>query len=74
VVHPREVFKEAVSSSAASVIFVHNHPSGDPEPSKEDIELTRRLVKAGEIIGIDVLDHIIVCDKTHLSLKARNLF
>jgi len=74
VVHPREVFKEAVSSSAASVIFVHNHPSGDPEPSTEDIELTRRLVKAGEIIGIDVLDHIIVCDKTHLSLKARNLF
>jgi len=74
VVHPREVFKEAVSSSAASVIFVHNHPSGDPEPSKEDIELTRRLAKAGEIIGIDVLDHIIVCDKEHLSLKARNLF
>jgi len=73
VVHPREVFKEAVSSSAASVIFVHNHPSGDPEPSKEDIELTRRLARAGEIMGIDVLDHIIVCDKKHLSLKARNL-
>jgi len=74
IVHPREVFKEAVSSSAASVIFVHNHPSGDPEPSKEDIELTKRLVKAGEIIGIDVLDHIIVCDKSYLSLKAKNLF
>ena len=74
IVHPREVFKEAVSSSAASVIFVHNHPSGDPEPSKEDIELTKRLAKAGEIIGIDVLDHIIVCDKSHLSLKAKNLF
>jgi DNA repair protein RadC len=74
VVHPREVFKEAVSSSAASVIFVHNHPSGDPEPSKEDIELTKRLVKAGEIIGIDVLDHIIVCDKSYLSLKAKSLF
>jgi DNA repair protein RadC len=73
VVHPREVFKEAVSSSAASVIFVHNHPSGDPEPSKEDVELTRRLVKAGEIIGIEVLDHIIVCDTSFLSLKARNL-
>jgi len=73
IVHPREVFKEAVSSSAASVIFVHNHPSGDPEPSKEDVELTKRLVKAGEIVGIDVLDHIIVCDKSYLSLKAKSL-
>ena len=73
IVHPREVFKEAVSSSAASVIFVHNHPSGDPEPSNEDVELTKRLVKAGEIIGIDVLDHVIVCDKSHSSLKAKNL-
>jgi DNA repair protein RadC len=73
IVHPREVFNEAVSSSAASVIFVHNHPSGDPEPSKEDVELTKRLVKAGEIIGIDVLDHIIVCDRSYLSLKASNL-
>jgi len=74
IVHPREVFKEAISSSAASVIFVHNHPSGDPEPSKEDVELTNRLAKAGEIIGIDVLDHIIVCDKSYLSLKAKGLF
>jgi len=74
IVHPREVFKEAVSASAASVIFVHNHPSGDPEPSKEDVELTKRLAKAGEIIGIDVLDHIIVCDKSYLSLKAKSLF
>ena len=74
IVHPREVFKEAVSSCAASVIFAHNHPSGDPEPSKEDVELTKRLVRAGEIMGIDVLDHIIVCDKSHVSLKARNLF
>ena len=74
VVHPREVFKEAITASAASVIFAHNHPSGDPEPSEEDIELTKRLVKAGEIIGIDVLDHIIVCDKGYLSLKAKNLF
>jgi len=74
IVHPREAFEEAISSSAASVIFVHNHPSGDPEPSKEDIELTRRLVEVGEIMGINVLDHIIVCDKDYLSLKARNLF
>jgi DNA repair protein RadC len=74
IVHPREVFKEAVSSCAASVIFAHNHPSGDPEPSKEDVELTKRLAKAGEIMGIEVLDHIIVCDKSYVSLKAKNLF
>ena len=73
IVHPREVFREAISCSAASVIFVHNHPSGDPEPSKEDVELTKRLAKAGEITGIDVLDHIIVCDSSYLSLKANNL-
>jgi DNA repair protein RadC len=74
IVHPREVFKEAISSCAASVIFAHNHPSGDPEPSKEDVELTKRLARAGEIVGIDVLDHIIVCDEGFVSLKARNLF
>jgi len=74
IVHPREVFKEAVSSCAASVIFAHNHPSGDPEPSREDIELTKRLARAGEIVGIDVLDHIIVCDEGFVSLKAKNLF
>ena len=74
VVHPREVFKEAISSCAASVIFAHNHPSGDPEPSKEDVDLTKRLARAGEILGIDVLDHIIVCDEGFVSLKARNLF
>ena len=55
-------------------VFVHNHPSGKPEPSKEDIELTKRLTKAGEIMGIDVLDHIIVCDRSYSSLKAKNLF
>jgi DNA repair protein RadC len=74
IVHPREVFKEAVSSCAASVVLAHNHPSGDPEPSKEDIELTKRLARAGEIIGIDVLDHIIICDNGFVSLKSRNLF
>ncbi len=74
IVHPREVFQEAISASAASVIFVHNHPSGDPEPSEDDIKLTERLTQAGEIMGIDVLDHIIVCDKTFLSLKAKGLF
>jgi len=74
IVHPREVFKEAISASAASVIFVHNHPSGDPEPSEDDIKLTERLAQAGEIMGIDVLDHIIVCDKNYLSLKSKGLF
>ncbi len=74
IVHPREVFKEAISASAASVIFVHNHPSGDPEPSEDDISLTKRLVEAGEIVGIDVLDHIIICDKNYLSLKRKDLF
>jgi len=74
IVHPREVFKEAISASAASVIFVHNHPSGDTEPSKDDIGLTKRLAEAGGIMGIDVLDHIIVSDQSYLSLKARGLF
>jgi len=73
IAHPREIFKEAISSAAASVIFAHNHPSGDPTPSQEDTKLTKRLVEVGEIIGIEVLDHIIVCDKTHLSMKAKNL-
>jgi DNA repair protein RadC len=74
IVHPREVFKEAISASAASVIFVHNHPSGDTEPSKDDIGLTKRLAEAGGIMGIDVLDHVIVSDHGYLSLKARGLF
>jgi len=74
IVHPREVFKEAISASAASVIFVHNHPSGDPEASEDDIELTKRLAQAGEIVGIEVLDHIIISDKKYLSLKRQGLF
>ena len=74
IVHPREVFKEAISASAASVIFAHNHPSGDPEASEDDIELTKRLAKAGEIVGIDVLDHVIIGDKKYLSLKREGLF
>jgi len=74
IVHPREVFKEAVSASAASVIFVHNHPSGDPEASEDDTALTKRLAEAGEIMGIDVLDHIIIGGSKHLSLKREGLF
>jgi DNA repair protein RadC len=74
VVHPREVFKEAVLASAASVIFIHNHPSGDPEASEDDIKLSKRLAEAGELMGIDVLDHIIIGDKRYLSLKREGLF
>jgi len=74
IVHPREVFKEALSASAASVIFAHNHPSGDPEPSEDDVKLTERLANAGEVMGIDVLDHVIIGDKTYLSLKREGLF
>ena len=69
VVHPREVFHSAIKRSAASVIFVHNHPSGNAEPSKQDIETTERLVEAAEILGIKVLDHIIIGDGTYVSFK-----
>ncbi len=74
IVHPREVFKDAISASAASVIFVHNHPSGDPRPSDDDIKMTKKLVEAGNIIGIEILDHIIVADDSHISMKAKGLF
>ncbi len=74
IVHPREVFKEAIACSAASVIFVHNHPSGDPSPSEDDIRLTRRLAEVGDIMGIEVLDHIIVCDTSYSSMKSKGIF
>lgn len=73
VVHPREVFKGAVSYSASSVILAHNHPSGDPEPSSEDIAVTHNLVEAGHMVGIKVLDHIILGDKSFVSLNERGL-
>ncbi len=59
-VHPREVFKAAIRHSAASIILVHNHPSGDPTPSREDIEVTERLVEVGKVLGIELLDHVIL--------------
>lgn len=74
IVHPREVFKEAISASAAAVIFVHNHPSGDTEASEDDIRLTKRLAEAGDIVGIDVLDHVIIGGKAFYSLKREGLF
>ena len=70
---PREVFKPAVLHNAAAIICFHNHPSGDPEPSKEDIRTTKRLIEAGEIMGIEVFDHIIVSDDGYVSLKERGV-
>ncbi|MGE5405565.1 MAG: RadC family protein [Candidatus Saccharibacteria bacterium] len=72
-VHPREVFKSAIKRSAASVILIHNHPSGDPAPSTEDIDITRRLIESGKLLGIDVLDHIIVGDGKYVSMKSTNI-
>lgn len=69
IVHPREVFRAAIKRSSASIVCVHNHPSGDPTPSPEDIQLTHRLVEAGTIIGIEVLDHVIIGDQRFISLK-----
>ncbi len=68
IVHPRELFNPAIKESAAAMILIHNHPSGDPTPSREDIELTKRLRDAGELLGIKVLDHIIIGDGSHVSL------
>lgn len=73
IVHPREVFLEAIRHSAASLIVSHNHPSGDPTPSSEDVAVTRRLVEAGEMLGIEVLDHVIVGDSRWYSLKEKGL-
>jgi DNA repair protein RadC len=73
-VHPREIFQEALKQNAASVILVHNHPSGDPEPSQDDLEITKRIIEAGKIMGIDVLDHIIITKtKSPFSFKENKL-
>lgn len=71
IVHPREVFKEALKVSAASFVCGHNHPSGDPSPSREDIEVTKRLKECGKTMGIDLLDHIIMGDGKFVSLKEK---
>ena len=73
IVHPREVFRCAISSSASSIVLVHNHPSGDPTPSREDIQITKRLVEAGKIIDIEILDHIIIGDNKYTSLKEQGM-
>ena len=74
IVHPREAFIPAVRKSAASVIFIHNHPSGNPAPSREDINITERLAEAGKILGIRVLDHIIIGDGVYVSFREQGLF
>lgn len=71
IVHPREVFRAAMKRNSASIICAHNHPSGDPAPSPEDIEITRRLVKVGELTGIDVVDHIVIADHRYISLREK---
>lgn len=73
IVHPRHVFQTALLSNAAAIICVHQHPSGDPNPSAEDIAITRRLKEAGEIMGIKILDHIIIGDGEYLSFVERGL-
>jgi DNA repair protein RadC len=73
VVHPREVFAEAIKNKAASVILAHNHPSGDPEPSEDDLLITKRLVESGKILGIEVVDHIIVAKDNFFSFKNKGL-
>ena len=72
-VHPREVFEPAVKNLAAQIILAHNHPSGDPEPSEDDLEITKRLVESGKILGIEVVDHIIITKTGFISFKEKNL-
>jgi DNA repair protein RadC len=73
IVHPRELFKEAIAASSSSLIVAHNHPSGNPEASQEDIVLTKRLIQAGNVIGIELVDHLIIGDGTFISLKREGL-
>jgi len=73
IVHPREVFKAAILANAASVLFVHNHPSGSIEPSIDDMEITKRLCKSAEILGIGVLDHLIITNNDYFSFKQKRL-
>jgi DNA repair protein RadC len=74
IVHPREILKPAIAASAASIILVHNHPTGDPTPSREDIEFTRRFAKCGDLIGIELLDHIVIGSDRFTSLKESGYF
>jgi DNA repair protein RadC len=73
VVSPRDIFREVIKANAPSIVFAHNHPSGDPEPSKEDGDSTRRMIKAGELLGIHVLDHLVIAAGGYVSLKQRGI-
>ena len=73
VIHPREIFQMALNENAAALILIHNHPSGNPEPSSQDIEITKELVEAGDILGIPVLDHIIIGSNKYVSLREKGL-
>jgi DNA repair protein RadC len=73
VAHPREVFREAAIASAAAIVLFHNHPSGDPTPSKADLELTERMLDAGDVMGIQVVDHIILSPHKYFSLQEAGL-
>lgn len=73
IVHPREIYYEAIRKSSSSIIVCHNHPSGDPTQSEEDVNVTRRLYDAGKLIGIDLLDHIIIGDGCYISLKEKGI-
>ena len=73
-IKPSDVFRTAISEAAAAIILIHNHPSGDPEPSKNDVETTKKLVKAGKLIGIEVLDHIIIGNGSYVSMRESGLF
>lgn len=73
-VHPREVFKRALLNNASSIVLAHNHPSGNPQPSQQDVDLTNRLVQVGDLVGITIMDHIILGDAgRYLSLKEKNM-
>ncbi|MGL6248342.1 MAG: RadC family protein, partial [Culicoidibacterales bacterium] len=74
VIHPREVFQVAIRMAAASIICVHNHPSGDPTPSSDDIKTTKRLIEVGELVGIEVIDHVVIGDQNYISLKEKGYF
>jgi DNA repair protein RadC len=69
IVHPREIFREATAGGAAAIVVFHNHPSGDPEPSDDDVALTRRLIAAGVLMGIEVIDHVILANVRYCSMK-----
>ena len=72
-VHPREVFEPALKHSAAGIMVAHNHPSGDPKPSEDDLEITKRLAEAGKMMGVELLDHVIIATNNHFSFKEERL-